>query len=133
MKILALDIGDAWTGVAISDPLGIVARPYTTVTTSNLKNAIEQILNKETISVIVVGYPKTMRGTESEQTKKTIHITADLKETFKTVQWVMWDERLSSKRASEHTMGKKTAQDKLESHARAAAYILDSYLAYKHH
>ena len=46
MKILALDIGDVWTGVAISDPLGIVARPYTTITSSTLVKSIEEIITQ---------------------------------------------------------------------------------------
>lgn len=133
MKILALDIGDAWTGVAISDPLGIVARPYKTLSSNNLKGSLEDIFTKEKIATIVVGYPKTMRGTESEQTKKTIKIVEDLKKDFTAVEWVLWDERLSSKRADSLTSGKKTQQEKLASHARAAAYILSSYLEYRQH
>lgn len=133
MRILALDIGDAWTGVAISDPLGIVARPYTTITSSTLESSLEEILGKEKITCVVVGYPKTMRGTESEQTKKTVKKVDRLKELFQTVEWVLWDERLSSKRADIHTGHKKTAKDKLESHARASAHILSSYLEFMRH
>ena len=71
-----------------------------------------------------------MRGTESEQTKKTVKMVEELKEKFNTIEWVLWDERLSSKRASQQTSSKKTSQEKLASHARAAAFILSSYLEY---
>ena len=70
MKILALDIGDKWTGTAVSDPLGIIARPYKTVETKELEIFLSETIGSENIEKIIVGYPKTMRGTESEQTKK---------------------------------------------------------------
>ena len=79
MKILALDIGDRWTGVAISDPLGILPRPYDTIKSAELFSSLEQIIQKERIATIVVGLPTTMRGTESEQTKKVLALTEDLK------------------------------------------------------
>ena len=70
MKTVALDIGNKWTGSAISDALGMFARPYKTVATKELEDFITQLLKTETISTIVIGYPKTMKGKESEQTKK---------------------------------------------------------------
>ena len=65
-----------------------------------------------------------MRGTESEQTKKTIKVVEELKQSFITVNWVLWDERLSSKRADEYKSAKRGSHEKLLSHARAAAFIL---------
>ena len=47
MKIIALDIGDAWTGIAISDPLGIVARPYTTIASNTLKESLHDLIQKK--------------------------------------------------------------------------------------
>jgi len=79
MKILALDIGDRWTGIAISDPLGIIARPYDTVATHQLIDVLERIITLENISTIVVGMPITLRGLESEQTKKVKTFTQKLK------------------------------------------------------
>lgn len=130
MKILALDIGDRWTGVAISDPLGILPRPYTTVKTTELFTSLEQIIAKERISTIVVGLPTTLRGTESEQTKKVLSMTEELKKFFPTIEWKMWDERLTSKQAAT-IKSTKTKEDKLRSHAIAAAIFLSSYLEYK--
>lgn len=130
MKILALDIGDRWTGVAISDPLGIVPRPYDTFKTSDLYAALEKTIEKERISTIVVGLPTTMRGTESEQTKKIIAMTHDLQKHFPSIEWKMWDERLTSKQAA-HITSTKTKEDKLKSHAVAAALILSMYLEFK--
>src|SRR5882724_13157243 len=116
MKILALDIGDRWTGVAISDPLGIFPRPYTTIKTIELFTSLEKIIDKERISTIVVGLPTTLRGTESEQTKKVLAMTEDLKKLFPAIEWTMWDERLTSKQAATISPT-KTKEDKLRSHA----------------
>lgn len=129
MKIAALDIGDVWVGVAISDPLGIIAKPLETIKLPQLQSYITHLIEKEKIETIVIGYPKTMRGTESEQTKKIISIKEDLEKKITTIQWILWDERLSSKRAAGHKKA-TTKEEKIKSHAIAAAYILESYLLY---
>ena len=129
MKMLALDVGDVWTGSAICDPLGIVARPYKTVKTRDLKSFLSETINSENIKRVVVGYPKTMRGTESEQTKKIVEMKEKLQKIFNIVQWELWDERLSSKRAGQ-LKKTKTKEDKNFSHSIAASFILDSYLTF---
>ena len=72
MKILGLDIGDRWVGTALSDEIGITTRPYKTVEYKNLLSFLAETIPTEHIKIIVVGYPKTMSGTESEQTKKIV-------------------------------------------------------------
>lgn len=127
MKILALDIGDVWTGTAISDPLGIIAKPYKTVPTKALIDELKIIIEQEKVTRIVIGHPKTMRGTISEQTKKTEDAAKKLKDTYPAMQWILWDERLSSKRAD--SLKKfKSKEEKQASHSIAAAFILSSYL-----
>lgn len=129
MKIVALDHGDQWTGIAISDALGLLARPLQTVATRDLMHAISQLIDKETISTFVIGLPKTMRGTESEQTKKVRTLLEQLKNHFASYEWVLWDERLTSKQA-EKIKPRKSKENKHEAHAVAAALILQSYLEY---
>jgi len=129
MKILALDVGDVWTGSAISDALGILARPYKTVPTAELELFLSETIGSERIQTIIVGYPKTMRGTESAQTKKVEEMKNKLEQQFDTVEWRLWDERLSSKRAASVKQA-KTKEDKKMSHSIAAAFILDSYLTF---
>lgn len=131
MKILALDIGDIWTGTAISDPMGIIAKPFKTIKSHELLQFLKDTLQSEKIGTVVVGYPKTMRGTESEQTKKTTDLVDQLRSLLGTVTFVLWDERLSSKRADDLKKAKCPAE-KQASHSRAAAFILSSYLDYKH-
>jgi len=129
MKILALDVGDVWTGSAISDALGILARPHKTVPTADLELFLSETIGSERIQTIIVGYPKTMRGTESIQTKKVEEMKNKLEQQFDTIEWRLWDERLSSKRA-DSVKRAKTKEDKRMSHSIAAAFILDSYLTF---
>lgn len=129
MKLLALDIGDVWTGIAISDPLGMFARPFKTVSTEKIIPSLHEIIEQEGIKRIVVGYPKTMRGTQSAQTQKVITQTEKLKQEFSNVEWILWDERLTSKMAGKIT-SRKTKEEKLQVHSVAAAYILSSYLEF---
>ncbi|EKD23349.1 MAG: hypothetical protein ACD_82C00105G0002 [uncultured bacterium] len=131
MKILALDIGDKWVGSAICDPLGIVARPFKTVTADRLELFLSETIGSENIKKIVVGYPKTMRGTESDQTKKIVETKERLEKIFDLVEWVLWDERLSSKMANNLKFA-RTKEEKVSSHSVAASFILDSYLNYLH-
>ncbi|MBN1549354.1 Holliday junction resolvase RuvX [Candidatus Babeliales bacterium] len=127
MKCAALDVGDVWTGIAISDRLRMIAQPHTTVTTADLESYLKKLIIDEDISTIVVGLPKTLRGTESEQTKKTITYKEHLEKIFPTIIWTFWDERLSSKQASVVQRQAKQ-RDKKRSHAIAAAVVLQSYL-----
>ena len=128
-KIIALDLGDVWTGVAISDPLQTLARPLTTVQTKDLYIFLQTLCQEQNIKNIVIGYPKTMRGTESEQTKKVLVYHEQLKADFPSLSFILWDERLSSKRA-EQLSSAKNKEQKIKIHARAAAFILDSYLQF---
>lgn len=131
MKTIALDIGDVHIGIAISDALGIIARPLTTVPAPDLIPFLHTLFEQEMIATVLVGYPKTMRGTISEQTKKIELTKQELEQKFPSLTWLFWDERLSSKRAD--TLKKNISkEEKLQSHARAAAFILTSYLDYLH-
>lgn len=130
MKTLALDIGDAWTGSALSDLSGMFARPFRTVPSSELNAFLTEVFSAEPIHKVVVGYPRTMRGTASEQTKKIEATKKELEAAYPEKQWILWDERLSSKRAAQQTKKIQTKEDKIKSHSIAAAFILESYLTF---
>lgn len=138
-RFLALDVGDVWVGSAVSDPLGIVARPYQTVRLVDVVDFIIKTITTEDISAIVVGLPTTMGGKESEQTIKTRGYVEELREAIakklgKTLEWVWWDERTSSQQAQRAmrnikgtTMQKRTDK-KQQEHSVAAAIVLQGYL-----
>ncbi|MGB8467899.1 MAG: Holliday junction resolvase RuvX [Candidatus Babeliales bacterium] len=130
MKIIGLDVGDSWTGIAVSDALGISAKPFKTVATSTLEEALRALLQQTAIAAIVIGLPKTMRGTHSAQTDKVAAYAQQLQQLFPDTPIHPWDERLSSQRAQELKPA-KNKEEKLQSHAIAAAFILQSYLDYR--
>jgi putative holliday junction resolvase len=126
-KIAALDYGDVWTGSALSDAMRMFARPYKTIASKDLNALIQTFITQEKIETLVIGYPQTMRGTESIQTKKIITLFESLQLQFPTITFVLWDERLSSKKA-DSLRKNKTKEDKIHAHSIAAAIILTSYL-----
>lgn len=130
MRTAALDIGDVWTGVALSDPLGITAQPYTTIHSNDLITFLTKCIQENQITTIVIGHPQTLRGTLSEQTKKVEAVTQELEKQFPLITWVLWDERLTSKQAAQIKPA-KTKEEKLKQHAVAAALILRTYLDHK--
>ena len=129
MKTLGLDIGDQWTGIALSDELGMLARPYMTIQADTLFSTLTELIEQEPITTVVIGYPITMRGTVSEQTKKIETIKENLEQQFPSLSFVFQDERLTSKQAA-LLKKNKTKEDKLAGHARAAAFILSNYLQF---
>lgn len=128
-KLLALDLGDQWVGSAITDVSQSFARPYKTVALTELDAFLAKTTQDEHIQTIIVGYPKTMSGQESAQTFKILTQKEALEKKFPYLQFVLWDERLSSQRAGKLTT-RKTKEEKLKSHALAAAFILDSYITF---
>lgn len=129
MKVLALDLGDVWTGTALSDPLKILARPFKTVKTVDLYNFLQETVKNHPIDTFVIGYPKTMRGTESEQTKKVLSQKIEIEKLYPDKKIVLWDERLSSKGARD-IQGKKAKNESTNEHSIAAAIILQTYLQF---
>lgn len=128
-KIAALDLGDQWIGIALSDSLKMFARPFTTIKAAELDHFLKDFIEEQKLETIVIGLPKTMSGTLSKQTEKIIALKEQLAIAFSQVPFVLWDERLSSKRAVSLQKTKKE-QSKQTDHAIAAAFILDSYLLF---
>ena len=139
MKVLALDIGDKWVGSALSDALQITCKPLKTVLAQELESFISQIVPQENITTIVIGHPITMSGTSSDQTKKVEKTKEMLEQKYSSINntpilWVLWDERLSSKRATQILREKKKSarrNNDITDHDLAAAFILQGYLDHK--
>ncbi|HBR70716.1 TPA: Holliday junction resolvase RuvX [Candidatus Dependentiae bacterium] len=127
MKIIAFDLGDVHTGIAQADELGLFATPRTSIATKDLINWVKETLQNEQLETIVIGLPKTLKGTQSQQTEKVLAYKQKLEELFPQINWILWDERLTSKEA--RTMkSKQIKKEKNKEHAIAAALILEGYL-----
>ena len=134
MRILALDIGDRRIGVALSDPLGILATPLTTIERAapDTEPAIDDILalaEEHKAAEILVGIPYLMSGRIGAQARITLDFAHALAERA-TIPVTHTDERLSSVQADRllAQSGASLTRDKSRTDSAAAAIILQSYL-----
>ena len=135
MRIMAIDYGDAHTGIAISDPTGFLAG-FTTVINAYRPEAVaEQIsaLTKEHgVEELVLGHPINMDGTRGPRSEKAQAMKTLLEETT-SLPVVLWDERRTTIDAHQILMnsGKNAKKRKKVVDAVAATLILEGYLTYK--
>lgn len=136
-RILAIDPGGRRVGLAMTDPMRIIASPYDTLLVNDTDDAIGQIIaviEKEQVTEIVVGMPLRPGEAMSEQAKR---VKAFIDELTKRVSQPVHtiDESFSSVEAEEslHQMGKKVGQDKGAVDRIAAAIILNQYLKENQH
>lgn len=126
MKVLALDYGAARTGVAVSDATGTLARPLTVVeraaSGAGLRRLVE-LVSVEEPERIVVGLPLTLRGEAGLQAEETARFVDTLRAAV-SVPVVSFDERFTTSIASRDPSA-RAPED-----ARAAAHLLESYLAW---
>ncbi len=135
-RILALDLGQKRTGVAVSDALQMLARPVGVITPESEKKLfaeIEKYIAEFDAVGVVIGLPLNFNGTESELSQKSREIAAKL-ETRLEIPVVLQDERLTSMEAEEtlREQGVKNWREiKKRVDMEAAAIILRDYLALK--
>jgi putative Holliday junction resolvase len=124
LKVLALDYGAARTGVAVSDPTGMLARPLTVVeraaTEAGLAKLAE-LVRDEGAELVVVGLPLTLRGELGAQAQETERFVESLRAVLD-VPVEAFDERFTTALAGG---GGSAPED-----ARAAAHLLSSYLTW---
>lgn len=135
MRIMAIDYGDARTGVAISDAMGLLAG-FTTVIHSRKSDAVQEelvrLIAQHKVEELVMGFPRNMDGTEGPRADLYREFAAQLEEkSGMTVH--LWDERRTTIEAHQilHTGGKKMKQHKNTVDAVAASLILEGYLTRK--
>lgn len=131
-RILAIDPGGRRVGLALTDPLRIIASPYKTLLITSNDDAVEQIrgvLQREQVTEVVVGVPLRPGSEKSEQTKRVEVFIEVLKAKIDQPVYTI-DESYSSVEAEEslHRMGKKVGDDKGAVDRIAAAIILKQYL-----
>ena len=137
MRSLGLDIGDRKTGVAISDPDGVLATPLTVIERRNQEDVIADIIKlveQYKVECIVVGLPYSLDGHLTQQAMKVKDFTEKLQSVIASrspkINIQMWDERLSSVAAERLMIEAGTRKDKRKQHqdALAAAIILQGFL-----
>lgn len=132
---MAVDYGDARTGVAISDPTGLLAG-FTTVIQSHKSEFVAQEIAKlvqtHQVEELIVGFPRNMDGTEGPRAALYREFAAQL-EAVTGLPVTLWDERRTTIEAHAilHEGGKRMKQHKKNVDAVAAALILEGYLVRK--
>ncbi len=131
-RILAIDPGGRRVGLALTDPLRIIASPYETLLISSNDDAVEQIrgvIQREQVTEVVVGVPLRPGAEKSEQAKR-VEVFIEVLKTRIDQPVFTIDESYSSVEAEEslHRMGKKIGDDKGAVDRIAAAIILKQYL-----
>jgi putative Holliday junction resolvase len=133
-RILAIDYGKKRTGIAVTDPLQIIATPLETVATHELLAFLKSYLQKETVDEIVIGMPKTLMNEDSEIAPLVRKFVEVLKKTFPDKPLHEADERFTSVMAQraliEGGMKKKDRQVKGNVDKVSAAIILQSFMTY---
>jgi putative holliday junction resolvase len=125
MKVMALDFGTARTGVAVSDPTGVIARPLCVIERAASDDGLAELVRlvaHEDPEQVVVGHPLTLRGERGKQARVTEQFAASLRERLE-VPVLLFDERFTTDLAQQTPS--ETSED-----ARAAAHLLSSYLAW---
>ena len=131
-RILGLDHGERRIGLALSDPLQIIAKPFKTIDVKlidNLYDLINDIIDEYNIEIIVVGLPITLKNEASIQTNKVLKFVELLKENVN-IKIELYDERLTSQIAKKSLImqGVKTGHNKEDIDKIAAAVFLQNYL-----
>jgi putative Holliday junction resolvase len=129
-KLLGLDLGERWIGVAVTDETGVLASPSSVVDLRRASLAeIARLARALNVAGVVVGLPRTMSGTEGFQARRAREQAAELARLLD-VPVVFWDERLTTAMADQivasrgrRQRGKTTQYDAL-----AAAIMLQSYV-----
>ena len=131
-RILAIDYGTKRTGLAVSDPLRLIAGALATVETKQLERYLADYFVQNDVDVIVVGKPSQMSGKLSETMRFIEPLVGRLRHAYPEKQVVMYDERFTSVMAHrtmlESGIGKKARQDKALVDRIAATIILQSYM-----
>ena len=131
-RALAIDYGLKRTGIAVTDPLRIIATALETVETSQLISFLKAYMNKETVNQLVVGMPKRLNNEDTDMTPYVHKLVSELNAKFPHLPVALIDERFTSSIAKQAMidggMKKKDRRVKGNVDKISATLILQSYL-----
>ena len=134
MRVMALDYGDARTGVAVSDAMGMIVGFTTVISEWNREKTVEKVaalVDEHRPERLIMGFPRNMDGTEGPRAALYREFAAMVEE--KTgMSVILWDERRTTIEAHNilSASGKKMKQHKKNVDAVAASLILEGYLRF---
>ena len=131
-RIIAIDYGTKRTGLAVTDPLRIIANALETVETKQLEKYLADYFSKNDVDIIVIGKPSQMNGQPSETWRYIEPLAGRLRHAYPDKQVVLYDERFTSVMAHrtilESGIGKMARRDKALVDRISATIILQSYM-----
>jgi len=131
-RIIAIDYGKKRVGIAVTDPLRIIASGLKTIATEEVFSFLKDYFSKESVELALIGEPKQMNGTPSESTEIIEKFVLQFQIEFPNIKTKRIDERFTSKIASkvliESGLKKKKRQDKSLLDTISATIILQDYL-----
>ncbi len=134
-RILSIDYGRKRVGVAVTDPLQIIANRLDTIATHKIWDFLKEYFEKEKVETVVVGYPKQMNNQASEAVRYINPFLKKFQVQFPEIKLEIFDERFTSKMAFrtmiDGGLGKQKRQDKALVDSISATIILQGYLEQK--
>ena len=131
-RIIAIDYGTKRTGLAVTDPLRIIANALDTVETKQLEKYLADYFSKNDVDIIVLGKPSQMNGQPSETMRYIEPLAGRLRHAYPDKQVVLYDERFTSVMAHrtilDSGIGKMARRDKALVDRISATIILQSYM-----
>lgn len=131
MRALGIDYGEKRVGIALSDPMQILASPKKIIKHDDddqlVIDEIIEIIKKEQVSKIILGLPLNMNGSVGFQAER-VQLFAERLSEFTDIKIIFEDERESSKKVKEAMKAIKSKDERIDD--RAAAIILQNYLDY---
>jgi putative holliday junction resolvase len=131
-RILAIDYGAKRTGIAVTDPLKIIATALDTVETKNLLAFLKEYVTREIVETFVIGMPKKLDNTDSENAARVKIFISVLKQNFPEIPIDIHDERFTSSMALQSMIAagtkKKDRREKANIDKISATIILQSYM-----
>lgn len=136
-RILAIDYGQKRSGIAVTDPLRMIATGLETVASHTLLDFLKKYLQKESVDCFVVGEPNDMRNQASDAARFIEPFVRSLKNNFPDIPVERYDERFTSKMAFQSMLdaglSRKRRQDKSLVDQISATILLQSYLEFLNH
>jgi putative holliday junction resolvase len=134
-RILSIDYGKKRTGIAVTDPLKIIAGGVTAVQTVDLINFLTDYVSREDVERIIIGEPKQCDGSPSENMQRIVPFVNRWRKLFPHIPIEFYDERFTSVLAHramiDGGLKKKSRQNKALVDEISATIILESYLESK--
>jgi putative Holliday junction resolvase len=131
-RIIALDIGAKRTGIAVTDPMQMIATGLEGIQTNDLVHFLKQYVALQSVEIIVVGKPMQMNYTESESWEYIEKVAQIIGKNFPDIQLVFYDERFTSKIAVQSMKtagaGKDEMKNKKTVDMVSATVLLQSYM-----